>query len=281
MSDISSLKDIYAGTELGYLWNRTPQEKFYDEADGTEECPRCGKVADKDFDATHELNRGRFGNVTRGTFKVVYTCFSCRAQDRRLAKKIRFETTMHVNGVPDRLTRLQLEDWELGSDDFRTHRLKAYKTALGFMRQREAVFLVYTGGTGTGKSMLAAGCMRRALEKGRTAEWVASSKLIIELRTSYSQKTDSPLKSLDKWIDAGFLVIDELGISDAKDVYLLLQHIISERYDGSKATVITSNLTPDEFREQLGPRLVSRVSSSLFARVEMGDWPDWRESHHD
>ena len=68
------------------------------------------------------------------------------------------------------------------------------------------------------------------------------------------------LDFLDRLADADLLHIDDLGAEHRTDWVLeQLYTIINARYEDERATLVTSNLGPDELAAQIGERTVSRL----------------------
>jgi len=68
------------------------------------------------------------------------------------------------------------------------------------------------------------------------------------------------LAFLDRIAAVDLLHIDDLGAEHRTEWVLeQLYTIINTRYEDERATVITSNLEPEQLAEQLGERIVSRL----------------------
>jgi DNA replication protein DnaC len=66
---------------------------------------------------------------------------------------------------------------------------------------------------------------------------------------------------LDEAIETQLLVLDDLGAEKASEYVLdRLYLIINGRYENDLPTLITTNLGLEQLRQQVGPRIVSRIS---------------------
>lgn len=114
---------------------------------------------------------------------------------------------------------------------------------LDFVNRRENI--VFIGDTGTGKSGLAMGIVRKALENGMRCRFYNAQQLLDDLYASLADRTTSKLlKQLSRY---DILVIDELGYLTLKDEQSnAFFKLINDRYS-RKSTIITTNLDYDEW----------------------------------
>jgi len=124
-------------------------------------------------------------------------------------------------------------------------------SGLDFIERGENI--IFTGSTGTGKSGLAAGLLRQALISGYRGRFYNVQDLLDELYASLADlSTPKLLKQLCRY---DVLVLDELG-------YLTLSHeqmnsffkLMKERYEAKRPTIITTNLTFDNWYDILRPK---------------------------
>lgn len=70
----------------------------------------------------------------------------------------------------------------------------------------------------------------------------------------YSEKIDELCKE-------NYLVIDDMGAEKITEfVFEFVYTIINKRYENMKRTVITTNLSLDDFQERYGDRILSRIA---------------------
>jgi len=81
---------------------------------------------------------------------------------------------------------------------------------------------------------------------------------------------------IDKLVDAAFLVIDEAHVR-GESVYEdnKLTHIIDERYDAMRPTMLITNLSNKDFAAQLSPSILSRIEE-IGGGIEC-NWESYRK----
>jgi DNA replication protein DnaC len=119
-----------------------------------------------------------------------------------------------------------------------------------------ADLLVLAGTPGVGKTVAA--CVWMDLARGKyeisSCKWVQAG----ELARGYAYEQEA----FDSVAKSTALVIDDLGTEflDQKERYLCtLEEILSKRYAHERPTLLTTNLSPEKFKERYGERLVSRI----------------------
>lgn len=120
------------------------------------------------------------------------------------------------------------------------------------------------GGTGTGKTYLAAAILREYVKGARrTAYFRTVADLIRDIRATFDRDGggDTEAELLDRYAGYGLLVFDDLGAENSTDFSTsTVLNLIDRRGNGGKATVITSNMTLSEISDRLDPRIASRLS---------------------
>lgn len=150
----------------------------------------------------------------------------------------------------DRLVSAGLEE-SLIADAFdrepiETSPLRSLRDAFGHLPP--PVFVVLAGGVGVGKSCAAAWW---ATQHG--ARWIGAPALA-RLAT-----WDAQVEQLGR---VQRLVIDDLGaehLHEKSGFIALFDEVINARYAGLRQTVITTNMTAEDFRGRYGARVVDRI----------------------
>ena len=119
------------------------------------------------------------------------------------------------------------------------------------------------GDVGTGKTTLAMLVSKSAAEAGRTVAIYSLPRLLARIRRTYDGEPgeDSYLQFFDRLTSVDLLHIDDLGAEKRSDWVLeQLYAIVDERYQSQRSMVVTSNLDYEQLKEQIGPRVVSRLT---------------------
>jgi DNA replication protein DnaC len=110
--------------------------------------------------------------------------------------------------------------------------------------------VVFIGPTGVGKTGLASGLLRRALENGYRGLFVSAQDLFDEMYTSLADR--STRKLLDRLKSVDVLLIDEMGYLNLKPEQTnIFFKLMEDRYN-RKSTLITTNLDYDDWYGFLG-----------------------------
>jgi DNA replication protein DnaC len=120
-----------------------------------------------------------------------------------------------------------------------------------------------TGSTGTGKTTLAMLVSKAALEAGRSVAIYSLPKLLARIRRTYDSEpgSDSYSAFFERLTSVDLLHIDDLGAEKRSDWVLeQLYALVNERYEDKRSIMITSNFDGVALEEQIGPRIVSRLT---------------------
>jgi DNA replication protein DnaC len=121
--------------------------------------------------------------------------------------------------------------------------------------------LLLLGREGSGKTHIAIALLKEVIRKGYTGLYWNVPELFLELRRLMSGNSDVAEADLfDEARRVDLLVLDDLGAERSSEYVLdRLYVLINGRYQNDTSTIITSNCTLDELRNQIGPRIVSRI----------------------
>ena len=131
--------------------------------------------------------------------------------------------------------------------------------------------LLYYGGTGTGKSFMAA-CIANALTDAGYKCLVTNFPRIINELTGLFEGKQEYINGLNKF---DLLVIDDLAIErDTEYTAEIIQNVIDSRYRSNKPLIVTTNLTIEEIMNPKGirkQRLFSRLKEMCLPIEVTGD----------
>jgi DNA replication protein DnaC len=128
------------------------------------------------------------------------------------------------------------------------------------------------GGTGTGKTTLAMLVSKAALDSGRTAAIYSLPQLLARIRRTFDGEAgeDSYFTFFNRLVSVDLLHLDDLGAENRTEWVLeQLYAIIDRRYSDRRSIVVTTNLDEPDLREQLGDRIVSRLTEICDVPVEL------------
>jgi DNA replication protein DnaC len=140
----------------------------------------------------------------------------------------------------------------------------AFEAARAFVDAPHGCFLL-VGGSGTGKTHLAAAIANQLMARGEPVFFAFVPDLLDHLRSSYGDENDLSYAELFEQVkEIPVLVLDDLGTQTGtpwaeEKLYQVLNH----RYLSGAPTIITSSMDID----RLDPRLQSRVLDPRSSRV--------------
>lgn len=154
---------------------------------------------------------------------------------------------------------------------------KIHKTALLFSKNFDKNHdnLLLYGNTGVGKTFLSHCIAKEALEQSHTVVYLTSPGLFDILEKN---KFDKDLSSVEKSttvsyiLDCDLLIIDDLGTElNNSFTSSQLYQLIDSRLVRKKSTIISTNLSFDDLREQYSERIFSRLTSGYTLLKVTGD----------
>lgn len=154
---------------------------------------------------------------------------------------------------------------------------KIHETALFFSQNFDQTHdnLLLYGNTGVGKTFLSHCIAREALEQSHTVVYLTSLGLFDILEKN---KFDKDLSSVEKSATASYilncdlLIIDDLGTElNNSFTSSQLYQLIDTRLIHKKSTIISTNLSFDDLREQYSERIFSRLTSGYTLLKLTGD----------
>lgn len=143
---------------------------------------------------------------------------------------------------------------------------------------REGANLVFIGTPGTGKTHLACGIAREALDAGFTALYLRVSDIVSMVRESWRPDSKKSERKVYRDIcDVDLLVIDEIGVqAGTENEQQILFNVINKRNEEMRPLIIISNLSGAEIKKMLGERSYDRVAENGVAVVFK--WPSYRRA---
>ena len=142
--------------------------------------------------------------------------------------------------------------------------------------------LVLRGKPGTGKTQMAVELMIHGIiDKELRAKFTTFSRIQMRIKSSFND-TSGEGAVIEQLIKPDILTIDEFDWIPARketvtDDYWqgIMYHIINERYNDMKDTILTSNKTDDVFAATTIAPIKSRIEETG-GLVSTDDWKNWR-----
>ena len=131
-----------------------------------------------------------------------------------------------------------------------------------------------------GKTHLAVAIAREIILQGRRIEFVYVPKLLLKIRQAFRDDHQGPdeLVLISRYAEElPYLVLDDIGVEKMTDwARQTLDVIFYERDAHNLATIITSNLSPDEIEKKIDARISSRIAG--MGKIVPLIGPDYRIS---
>ena len=197
-----------------------------------------------------------------------------RLSDARLSRVFQLEGERAAGGgyrqvggmTRERLAEMMFRDlvessrW---SETERTSFAAAVVTARRFAEE-PAGWLVIRGENGCGKTHLAAAVANKALASGLSVFFAVVPDLLDHLRASFAPTSETAYDEVFEQVrNADLLVLDDLGAQQSSPwAEEKLYQIVNYRTLAHAATVVTTNLQPQEF-QRLHPRLYARRGGAI------------------
>jgi DNA replication protein DnaC len=124
--------------------------------------------------------------------------------------------------------------------------------------------LLFSGGTGSGKTHLAAAIVREVVIGGGDIKFRRAADLYQAIRGSFHNQDNSEVSILKDYLGPGILILDDLGagtLSDFERRYTL--EVFDCRLSARKPTIVTTNWSLSEIANKLDDRIASRLSGFM------------------
>lgn len=125
--------------------------------------------------------------------------------------------------------------------------------------------LFFYGIVGTGKSFLSGCVAKELIESGHSVIYSSSAKLLETLSANvydYKNNKDTSANDQNDFYGCDLLIIDDLGTEYPKNVNItILFSLLNGRHLNRKSTIISTNLSLEDFRNLYSDRIFSRISN--------------------
>ncbi|MBE6548476.1 MAG: hypothetical protein E7667_06365 [Ruminococcaceae bacterium] len=207
--------------------------------------------------------------------EIKYECELCSdtgAIDNKMCSCMRrklVEAGIASSGMSDLIKRQSFENFSLDyykqSEQVYSVMSAIYKVlckyAEDFAPQTSGNIAMF-GGTGLGKTHLSSAVAGKVIQKGHDVYYASALSLFadFELRRFGNSASVSADGNINRYFDCDLLIIDDLGTEVTNQFTTsCLYDIINSRLNAKKPTIISTNLSQDEFRKRYWDRITSRV----------------------
>lgn len=114
------------------------------------------------------------------------------------------------------------------------------------------------GKTGTGKTHLAVGILKDALDRREDAIFISLADLIERIKGRFNDQSQQDPFEAGSQVET--LVLDDIAAERPTEFALdVFSRLVDYRYSWAKRTIFTSNASPVTLTDHFGPRIASRV----------------------
>jgi DNA replication protein DnaC len=132
--------------------------------------------------------------------------------------------------------------------------------------------LLFSGDTGLGKTFLSACIARTVADNGYSVMYESAGHLFTNLERAKFNNDDAARRESDKYLACDLLIVDDLGTEmPGQFTTAALYSMINDRILAGKPTIISTNLTIEEFEKRYNRQIASRLRGSYTRVPFLGD----------
>ena len=227
-----------------------------------------------------ELNEKRGALLVAAGYPVDYTevkyecneCGDTGVVDNKICrcmKKKLIEAGFESSGMSDLIKRQSFDNFSLEYYKQSKENFSRMSSILAIAKKYAEDFdaassknIAMFGNTGLGKTHLSSAMAGVIIEKGNDVYYTGASSMFADFEQKrFGNSADPDAEGdIDKYFSCDLLIIDDLGTEVSNQFTTsCLYNIINTRLNKKKPTVISTNLTQDEFRKRYWDRIASRV----------------------
>ena len=127
--------------------------------------------------------------------------------------------------------------------------------------------LLFSGDTGLGKTFLSACIARTVADNGYSVMYESAGHLFTNLERAKFSGDEAARRESDRYLVCDLLIVDDLGTEmPGQFTTAALYSLINDRILSGKPTIISTNLTVEEFEKRYNRQIASRLRGS-YTRV--------------
>ena len=132
--------------------------------------------------------------------------------------------------------------------------------------------LLFVGGTGLGKTFLAACVARAVADRGYSVVYETASHLFSKLEQAKFSPNEENRREAEKMTACDLLIIDDLGTEmPGQFTTAALYSLLNDRLLSGKPMLITTNLNKDEMTRRYSPQIASRIYGGFVGKSFVGE----------
>ena len=132
--------------------------------------------------------------------------------------------------------------------------------------------MLFVGGTGLGKTFLAACAARAVADRGYSVVYEPAGHLFSKLEQAKFSPNEENRREAAKFTECDLLIIDDLGTEmPGQFVTAALYSLLNDRLLAGKPMLITTNLNVDEMGRRYSPQIASRIYGGFTGLTFVGE----------
>ena len=131
--------------------------------------------------------------------------------------------------------------------------------------------LLFVGGTGLGKTYLAACVARVVADRGYSVCYETAAHLFAKLEQAKFSPSEDNRREAGKLLECDLLILDDLGTEmPGQFVTAALYSLLNDRLLSGKSMLITTNLSSEEMARRYSPQIASRIYGGFVGKTFVG-----------
>ncbi len=123
--------------------------------------------------------------------------------------------------------------------------------------------LLFSGGTGLGKTFLSACIARSVADRGFSVVYETASRMFSQMERARFSGDEEARRETEKYTQCDLMIIDDLGTEmGGQFTTAALYSVINDRLLRKKATIISTNLNTKDIEERYSTQIASRLLGS-------------------
>jgi DNA replication protein DnaC len=132
--------------------------------------------------------------------------------------------------------------------------------------------LLFSGGTGLGKTFLSACIARTVADRGYSVCYETASHLFSKLERAKFSGDEDARRETEKYTACDLLIVDDLGTEmGGQFTTSALYSLVNDRILDGKATIISTNLNSEDLEKRYSAAIASRLRGNYRRIAFMGE----------